>query len=88
MAKIVKGVAEAVTKKKTWLDVKAGALGGVFQGFGIHVLGKTLGTLASAVATGALPTKKGFMRVSSEAKTAVIANQVNDAVTNLLVGQD
>lgn len=86
MAKIIDQTKKAVTNKNTWNDVKMGVVSGSLQGLGVYLLGATFGTILSAVGVGALPTKWKFVDATS--KKIAVVNQVNDAVLNLLVGED
>lgn len=84
MAKIVKKAKDIVTKKSTWKGIKTGIIAGSLQGFGVFLLGKTFGTVASAIGVGAIPNKY----VDETAKKIAVVNQVSDATANLLIGEN
>lgn len=87
MAKIVKKATDIVTKKSSWKGIKTGAIAGSLQGLGVFLLGKTMGTIASAMAVGSWTTK-GKLGMSESAKQIAIVNQVSDATSNLLIGEN
>lgn len=84
MAKMLNKALNGVTKKATWKAVGTGALAGTLQGLGVFLLGKTAGTILSAVGIGIIPSKY----LDEQAKKISIVNQVSDATANLLIGEN
>ena len=72
-----------VTRKETWRDVKTGLIAGASQSVGVAVLGKTFGTIVSAMGIGIMPKKW----MSDGGKKIAVINQVSDATANLLIGE-